>query len=157
MDSIRPESEGASGHIPSALIGIVLATGSIWLQSCSGGDPTATDPKLIFKDGFENRLDEVEILAEGGTMVRGFSAWLKMLPKQADLRLRHAADYDYLDCKAPAEWFQQVSGDEVVNGYQSHMSCLGYSDSRFDFDNGRWVMTDNSSGVVYYRIWKLNR
>jgi hypothetical protein len=137
-------------------IGMLLCLLSIGLQGCSGGDPTATDPKLVFEDGFENSLDEVEIVAEGGTMVRGFSSWLKILPKQTAIRARKEAEYRYIDCKAPAEWFQEATGDENLLQYQSRLSCLELTDPRFDFDNGRWLMTDNSLGVVYYRIWKLN-
>ncbi|MES9940948.1 MAG: hypothetical protein ABW104_20425 [Candidatus Thiodiazotropha sp. 6PLUC2] len=138
-------------------VGVVLHTVLIWQLGCSGGDPTATDPELIFKDGFENSLEEIELLADGGVMVRGFSAWLKILPKQTDIHLRNEADYLSVDCQAPAAWFLEVTGDEVLSKYQSHLNCQQYSDNRFDFDNGRWLVTDNSSGIVYYRVWKLNR
>ncbi|MES9832222.1 MAG: hypothetical protein ABW139_08235 [Candidatus Thiodiazotropha sp. DIVDIV] len=141
----------------SLLIYVALYTTLIMQLGCSGGDPTATDPELIFKDGFENAIDEIELLADGGTMVRGFSAWLKILPKQADIRLRKEADYDYVNCQTPAVWFMEAIGDKALSKKQSHLSCREYSDNRFDFDNGRWVMTDSSSGIVYYRVWKLNR
>ena len=125
------------------------------LSACSAGDPTATDPELIFEDGFENPLDEVEILAEGGTMVRGFSAWLKIAPKQAGIRPRKEADYLYIDCKEPAEWFHGVTGDDGLKAFQSRLICQAFTDPRFKFDNGRWMVTDTSNGIVYYRVWKL--
>jgi len=52
------------------------------LAGCSGGDPTATDPTLLFEDGFANPPDQVRIMAEGGTMVRGLDGWLKLQQKQ---------------------------------------------------------------------------
>ncbi|MCU7846633.1 MAG: hypothetical protein KZQ89_01280 [Candidatus Thiodiazotropha sp. (ex Lucinoma kastoroae)] len=86
---------------------------SLWLIilliGCSGGDPTATDPPLIFKDGFENSLQEVDILADGGTMVRGFDAWLKIVPKLTTIRLRKAVDYDYRACGELVVWFYNSS------------------------------------------------
>jgi hypothetical protein len=128
----------------------------IWLQGCSGGDPTATDPELIFKDGFENDLAEVELLDDGGTMVRGFSAWLKIAPKLSELRLRRADEYQDVACDALADWFQKATGDRSLSTYRSRLSCQGFTDPRFDFDNGRWRVTDRSTGVVYYRVWKLH-
>ena len=133
---------------------IALLTGQM---GCSGGDPTATDPALIFADGFENPLDEVTLLAEGGTMVRGFSAWLKIQPKQTGIRLRKEAEYEYVDCRAPAEWFREATGDDGLDQYLSRLSCKRSRDDRFDFDNGRWLVTDKSTGIVYYRVWKLNQ
>ncbi|MEJ2611993.1 MAG: hypothetical protein P8179_18460 [Candidatus Thiodiazotropha sp.] len=151
---VRPEII----HCPIclSLISAILSGLMLFLSGCSGGDPTATDPQLIFEDGFENQLSEVEILAEGGTMVRGFSAWLKIAPKQTEIHLRNAADYVYTDCQKPAEWFLGVTGDAGLKLSQSHLTCQLFTEPRFKFNNGRWMVTDNSSGIVYYRIWKLN-
>jgi hypothetical protein len=133
-------------------LGVILL-----LSGCSGGDPTATDPELIFEDGFENPYDQANLLAEGGTMVRGFSAWLKLASEVTDLRPRRVSEYKYVDCKRPAEWFHQVSGDEALLVDQGQLICQRFSDSRFDFDNGRWLVTDNSRGIIYYRVWKLKQ
>jgi hypothetical protein len=134
---------------------LVLSLGGAFqLLGCSGGDPTATDPDLIFEDGFETTRGDVEILAQGGTMVRGFNAWLKIIPKQSGIRPRGLSNYTDIDCQEPAEWFYKVTGDQGLKSYQSELTCQQFTDARFNFDNGRWLVTDPSNGTVYYRIWK---
>ncbi|MCG8043093.1 MAG: hypothetical protein JAY72_16970, partial [Candidatus Thiodiazotropha endolucinida] len=54
----------------SGAVGLCVAL-SLTLMGCSGGDPTAPDPELIFEDGFETPYDQVTLLDEGGSMVRG--------------------------------------------------------------------------------------
>ncbi|MCM8857176.1 MAG: hypothetical protein LC541_16370 [Candidatus Thiodiazotropha sp.] len=131
---------------------------SLWLIilliGCSGGDPTATDPTLIFKDGFENSLQEVDILADGGTMVRGFDAWLKIVPKLTTIHLRNAANYDYRECGELVVWFYKVTRDTNLQQLHNGLVCQESIDPRFKFDNGRWLLTDRSNGVAYYRTWK---
>ncbi|MCG7948946.1 MAG: hypothetical protein AB2747_14225 [Candidatus Thiodiazotropha taylori] len=129
---------------------------SLMMTGCSGGDPTATDPELIFEDGFETSYDRVTLLDEGGTMVRGFSAWLKLSSELTDLRLRRSSDYEFVDCERPAEWFHQVSGDGALLVNRGALTCQRFTEKRFDFDNGRWLVSDNSRGIIYYRVWKLN-
>ncbi|MGD9169447.1 MAG: hypothetical protein PVI97_05220 [Candidatus Thiodiazotropha sp.] len=130
----------------------------LWvLTACSGGDPTATDPLLIFEDAFENSLEEVDILAEGGTMVRGFDAWLKLSPKLTTLRPRNASDFSYHDCGEMATWFHEVTGDANLQQLHSSLICQASKEPRFKFDNGRWLLTDRSKGFIYYRIWKYNK
>jgi hypothetical protein len=124
------------------------------IAGCSGGDPTATDPRLIFEDAFENPLDEVEILAEGGTMVRGFDAWLKLAPKLTTLRPRNLSNYAYEDCDAMTAWFHEVTGDGNLQTLHSGLICQASKNPRFKFDNGRWLLTDRSEGLSYYRTWK---
>jgi hypothetical protein len=124
------------------------------LAGCSGGDPTATDPELIFEDAFENPLEEVEVLAEGGAMVRGFDAWLKLSPRLTTLRPRNQSDYTYDDCSTMVTWFHDVTGDENLQHPHSGLICQALTDPRFKFDNGRWLLTDRSRGLTYYRVWK---
>ncbi|MES9990516.1 MAG: hypothetical protein ABW098_01075 [Candidatus Thiodiazotropha sp.] len=134
--------------------------GGLWplliLLGCSGGDPTAANPTLIFEDGFENPLQEVEILAEGGTIVRGLDAWLKLEPKMSTLRLRNAADYGYGDCGEMVTWFYQATEDENLSSLHSGFICQVAKEPRFKFDNGRWLLSDRTKGLFYYRIWKHN-
>ncbi|MES9944168.1 MAG: hypothetical protein ABW080_04340 [Candidatus Thiodiazotropha sp.] len=128
----------------------------LFVAGCSGGDPTATDPGLIFEDGFENSVDEVDILAEGGTMVRGFDAWLKISPKLTTLRPRNLSDYAYHDCAEMVVWFHAVTGDDNLITMHSGLTCQVYEEPRFKFENGRWLLADRSEGSYYYRIWKHN-
>ncbi|MEW8441077.1 MAG: hypothetical protein AB2689_23255 [Candidatus Thiodiazotropha taylori] len=139
----------------SSAVGLCVAL-SLTLMGCSGGDPTATDPELIFEDGFETPYEQVTLLDEGGSMVRGFSAWLKLTTETSDLRLRRSSEYDTVACGEAAEWFYQVSGDEALMTNQGGLSCQRFTEKRFDFDNGRWLVSDNSRGIIYYRVWKLN-
>ncbi|MCG7914972.1 MAG: hypothetical protein JAY71_13995 [Candidatus Thiodiazotropha weberae] len=139
----------------SAAVGLCVAL-NLMLAGCSGGDPTATDPELIFKDAFETPYDQVTLLDEGGTMVRGFSAWLKLATELTDLRPCRSGEYDYVACGEPTEWFYQVSGDEALVVNQGELTCQRFTEKRFDFDNGRWLVSDNSRGIFYYRVWKLN-
>ncbi|MET0091255.1 MAG: hypothetical protein ABW068_14775 [Candidatus Thiodiazotropha sp.] len=136
----------------SILGGVSLAS---LLVACSGGDPTATDAELIYQDGFETPRSEVELLANGGTMVRGFSAWLKLQPGYSGVQARNETEYQAVDCAEPADWFHEVIGDADLNQDRYRLTCLKFTDSRFDFDNGRWLVRDPANGRVYYRIWKL--
>ncbi|MEW8508770.1 MAG: hypothetical protein AB2598_18925 [Candidatus Thiodiazotropha sp.] len=127
-----------------------------FLLGCSGGDPTVANPALIFKDGFDNPLQAVEILAEGGTMVHGLDVWLKLEPRMTELRLRRANDYVYDDCGEMVAWFHGVTGDETLRAMHSGFICQVSEEPRFKFDNGRWLLSDRTKGVFYYRIWKNN-
>lgn len=125
------------------------------LAGCSsGGDPTATDPALLFEDGFTSPPNQVRILAEGGTRVRGLDGWLKLQPKQTAIEPRHEDEYVYRECSAPLAWFSEVTGDPALREDAGGLLCQERVDPRFDFDNGRWLVTDRSRGLVYYRIWK---
>lgn len=143
---------------------VVLAVGSAgwWLGfmllfagllTACGGDPTATSPEKIFEDGFETPLSEVKIEAEGGTRVRGFEAWLKILPDNA-LVLRHEEKYGPMDCIEPRIFFNKVLGTDELAAEHAFLDCLGATDIRFDFDNGRWLVHNRTNGRYYYRVWK---
>ncbi|MET0072281.1 MAG: hypothetical protein ABW096_19770 [Candidatus Thiodiazotropha sp.] len=142
--------DGGKGHG-------LLPTGSFWplclLLGCSGGDPTAADPALIFEDGFANPPEEVAILAQGGTMVNGLDAWLKLEPRMAALQPRRAGDYVYGDCGEMVAWFRRVTGEENLKPQHSGYVCQHFMEPRFKSDNGRWLLADRSKGYFYYRIW----
>ena len=118
-----------------------------------GGDPTASSPEKVFKDGFETPLSEVRIEAEGGTVVRGYDAWLKILAENG-LELRRDGEYDYVDCAEPRAFFHRVLNSDELAAGRAYIECLGSTDPRFDFDNGRWLVHDRTGGRYYYRVWK---
>ena len=126
------------------------------LSGCSGGDPTATDPVPLYEDAFVTPLSEVEILAEGGVMVRGLDGWLKLQPGTRGLKLRHPDRFSFIDCTEVLGWFERVTKETGLAGAGSYV-CQQSVDPRFPFDNGRWLVTDLSRGLVYYRIWKHYR
>jgi hypothetical protein len=124
---------------------------TLLLTGCGGGDPTATDPALLFEDAFVDAPASVKILADGGTMVRGLDGWLKLQPKNGELEPRHREAYVYRDCAEPLAWFGRVTGDPALQA-GSGLICRERIDPRFKFDNGRWLVTDRNRGLVYYRI-----
>jgi len=135
---------------PTGLVASFLL--SACLVGC-GGDPTAADPDLILEDGFVSGRSRVEILAEGGTITRGLDAWLKLLPG-GDLRLRHEDEYRFVSCTEPVEWFNQVLPQAELDATATGLVCRAYSNTVFDYPNGRWFVEDRGVGVVYYRVWK---
>jgi hypothetical protein len=126
------------------------------LAACSSGDPTATDPKLLYEDAFVTPPSQVEILADGGVMVRGLDGWLKLRPGIQGLKLRYPDRFSFRDCEEPLVWFAKATGEPGLASAGNY-TCQVSVDPRFPFDNGRWLVTDRSSGLVYYRIWKHYR
>jgi len=124
------------------------------LAGCSAGDPTATDPALLFGDAFETPLAQVEILDEGGTRVRGLDGWLKIRPGRSGLRLRNSEAYRFRACAEPLAWFARATGETALDSTPGAFVCRESNDPRFRFDNGRWLVSDRASGLAYYRIWK---
>jgi hypothetical protein len=122
------------------------------LDGC-GGDPTAATPEKVFADAFESPLEGVKIEAAGGTVVRGYDAWLKILPT-GRLLPRHEQRYAEVDCFEPRAFFNRVLGSEALTQRHIDLQCQGFSDERFDFDNGRWLIRSHADGRVYYRVWK---
>ncbi len=122
------------------------------LLGCSG-DPTATDPVLVFADGFQSSIEQVEIVADGGTITGGFNAWLKLLPR-GRLQLRHETDFTDRDCTAAVEWFQHAMQSRELDLKNGGLVCLEYVNNAFNYPNGRWLIEDRNTGYVYYRVWK---
>ena len=133
--------------------GVLHAAALIPLLSACGGDPTAATPEKVFADAFETPIEEVSIEAEGGTVVGGYDAWLKILPSNR-LLARNEGGYAYIDCAAPRAWFNRVLGSDELSERHAHLDCLGLTDPRFDFDNGRWLIRNRSNGRIYFRVWK---
>ena len=125
---------------------------SILMGACSG-DPTASTPEKVFADGFSTPIDQVRIEAEGGTVVRGYDAWLKLRP-EAVLTPRREGEYDDIDCAEPRVFFNRVLNSDELSEQHADLDCLGMTDSRFDFDNGRWLIRSRTDGRVYFRVWK---
>lgn len=120
--------------------------------SCSG-DPTAADPEKVFADGFTTALEEVSIEAAGGTVVRGYDAWLKILPR-GRLLPRRREEYRDTDCTEPAAYFNRVLGSDELAPEHTYLECLVLRDERFDFANGRWLVHNRSDERYYFRVWK---
>lgn len=137
------------GLRPLRLAGLILLAG------CSdAGDPTAADPKRLYQDAFVTPPAEVEIVADGGTMVRGLDGWFKLLPGISGLKLRHADRFALRDCGEPLAWFAEVTGEAGLSVDRGGFVCRESVDPRFPFDNGRWLVQDRATGLAYYRIWK---
>jgi len=124
------------------------------LTGCDRGDPTATDPALLFEDAFGTPPAQAEILDDGGTRVRGLDGWLKIRPGVSGLRLRNSETYRFRDCAEPLAWFARATGEPGLDSGSGGFVCQESTDPRFRFDNGRWLVSDRVTGLAYYRIWK---
>jgi hypothetical protein len=145
-------------YATSPLIGgchrrLVLAMALLALAACDAGDPTAANPQKVFRDGFvAPSLAAVKIEAEGGSVVRGYDAWLKLSTLHA-LQARHGEAFRVIDCAQPRRFFQRVLVDDDWPE-DALLRCLGMSDTRFAFDNGRWLIYNTANGRYYFRVWK---
>jgi hypothetical protein len=118
-----------------------------------GDDPTAATPELVFEDGFLSPWKEVTIEAADGTVVSGYEAWLKLLPR-SDLVARHEREYEFRDCTEPRAYFSRVLKSDELSPNNASLVCREFSDPRLDFENGRWLVENRTNGRVYFRVWK---
>lgn len=132
---------------------IACACGLCILGGCNGGDPTASTPELVFEDGFLSPLADVMIEAEGGTVVGGYDAWLKLLPR-GELIPRFEVDYRYIDCGEPRAFFAAVLNSDELSPTKASLTCRLYRDERLEFDSGRWLVENHVDGRYYFRAWK---
>jgi hypothetical protein len=145
---MRPQApRGGPWPVTAALV-------AAFAGGCGGGDPTASNPERVFQDGFVSPLEEVVIEAEGGTVVRGYDAWLKLLPIGGNPVPRFEAQYRPVNCAEPRAFFARVLGGDRVASPEAELICRFYQDPRLDFDNGRWVVESPIDGRLYFRAWK---
>ncbi len=131
-----------------ALLGIVMA-------GCArSDDPTAPQPKKVFKDAFTTALSAVEIEADGGSIIGAYDAWLRLLPSE-ELTARFAAEYRPIDCGPVRAYFLPKLALDGFDLAESSLSCREYRNANLPFENGRWLAEDTATGRVHYRIWKF--
>ncbi|MBK1632477.1 hypothetical protein CKO31_17365 [Thiohalocapsa halophila] len=126
---------------------------------CVGGcarsdDPTAPQPKKVYKDAFETPLAAVEIEADGGTIVGAYDAWLRLTPNR-DLTPRFADAYRPVDCAPVRAYFDAKLALDGLALASSTLSCCEYRNTDLPFENGRWLVEDPASGRLHYRVWKF--
>jgi hypothetical protein len=127
----------------------------LWLGGCARtDDPTAPQPRKVYKDAFETPFDAVEIEADGGTIVGVYDAWLRLMPK-GTLIARFADEYQPVDCAPLRAYFAPKLALEGLDLATSTLSCRAYRNADLPFENGRWLAEDAASGRVHYRIWKF--
>jgi hypothetical protein len=137
-----------------------LATGAtlaaaLFLVACArSDDPTAPQPKKVYKDAFETPLDLVQIEADGGSIIGAYDAWLRLLPSR-ELTPRFAADYRPADCGPLLAYFNPKLALEGLSLDDATLRCREYRNARLPFENGRWLAEDAATGRVHYRIWKF--
>jgi len=124
---------------------------AIHIAGCGSADPTATDPLKVFADGFLSDPDRVVIEAEGGTIIGGYDAWLRLMPAEP-LQPRFADGFEPIDCDAPVAWLRRVAGAEGLDS--TGLLCRAYRDARLDIPNGRWLVEDYRDGRTWFRVWK---
>ena len=126
---------------------------------CVGGcarsdDPTAPQPKKVYKDAFKTPLAAVEIEADGGTIVGAYDAWLRLTPNR-DLTPRFADAYRPVDCAPVRAYFDAKLALDGLALASSTLSCREYRNTDLPFENGRWLVEDPASGRLHYRVWKF--
>jgi hypothetical protein len=141
-----------------------VATASAWLApivaallltACArSDDPTAPQPKKVYKDAFETPIDRVQIEADGGSIVGAYDAWLRLLP-DAELTPRFAADYRPVDCGPLVAYFAPKLALEGLPLDAAALGCREYRNPKLPFENGRWLAEDRATGRLHYRIWKF--
>jgi len=127
--------------------------------ACAGGcarsdDPTAPQPKKVYKDAFVTPLATVAIEADGGTIVGAYDAWLRLMPAR-ELTPRFADAYRPVDCAPVRAYFDAKLALEGHTLADTMLSCREYRNTNLPFENGRWLVEDGASGRVHYRIWKF--
>jgi hypothetical protein len=123
------------------------------LAACGGGDPTAADAQRVFADGFLSDADAVEIEAAGGTVVPTYAGWIVFRARDVP-ELRHGVDYREIPCDEPRAFFARALGPGPLLPPERGLRCLAFSEPRFQFDNGRWLIEDRAAGRYYFRVWK---
>ena len=133
--------------------GVLLAL--ISLGGCArSDDPTAPQPKKVYKDAFETPLSAVEIEADGGTIVGAYDAWLRLMPNRA-LTPRFADAYRPVDCAPLRAYFDAKLALDGLDLAGSTLSCREYRNTDLPFENGRWIIEDPATGRLHYRVWKF--
>lgn len=144
-----PSAKSRSIIAAACLIGAVLA------QGCArSDDPTAPQPKKVYRDGFETAIDAVAIEADGGTIIGAYDAWLRLLPER-ELTPRFADAYRPIDCAPVRAYFAPKLALDGLALAGSTLGCREYRNTSLPFDNGRWIAEDSATGRLHYRIWKF--
>ena len=137
---------GQMGVLMVALMTAVAAPGC-------GGDPTASDARKVLADGFVSGRAGTTILAEGGTIIGGYDAWLALVPAP-ELTPRFADGYRPIPCGEPADWFVSRGAISLAGAGDTVLECRAYTDARLSIPNGRWLISDRRDGRLYFRVWK---
>jgi hypothetical protein len=144
----------SSFRLRSAITAACIAAMVLTLGCARSDDPTAPQPKKVYRDAFETPLDAVSIEADGGTIIGAYDAWLRLLPRR-ELTPRLAADYRPVDCAALRDYFAPKLALEGLTLAESTLSCSEYRNADLPFENGRWLAEDPATGRVHYRVWKF--
>jgi hypothetical protein len=132
----------------------LLAVALALLGCARSDDPTAPQPKKVYKDGFETPFEAVTLEADGGTIVGSYDAWLRMMPNR-DLVPRFVEDYRPVDCEPLREYFAPKLALDGMVIASSSLRCQEYRNTDLPFENGRWIAEDSATGRLHYRIWKF--
>jgi hypothetical protein len=137
------------------IIAVICTLASLQSLGCArSDDPTAPQPKKVYRDAFGTPIDAVVIEADGGSIVGAYDAWLRLLPDR-ELTPRFAADYRPMDCAPIREYFAPKLALDGLALADSTLACREYRNPDLPFENGRWLAEDTATGRVHYRIWKF--
>lgn len=156
MGTAGDEYRGWARVTLEALTGVpaVALALALLLAACArSDDPTRPRPDKVYADGFVTPIESVTIEADGGSIVGSYDAWLRLRPV-GGLEARLETEYQPADCAPAQAYFQRKLALVGLSIGTGRLSCREYTNARLPFDNGRWLLENETDGRVYYRIWK---
>jgi|GEM_PF-2889109 len=137
-----------------AAVALACLAAAVDIGCARSDDPTAPQPKKVYKDAFETPLAAAEIEADGGTIVGAYDAWLRLMPSR-ELTPRFVDAYRPVDCGPLRAYFAPKLALEGMALAESTLVCREYRNRSLPFENGRWIAEDTATGRLHYRIWKF--
>lgn len=136
------------------LAAVRIAAACMAIAGCArSDDPSAPQPKKVYSDAFETPIDRVEIIADGGTIIGAYDAWLVLEATEPPVP-RFDGAYRRSDCAPVRDYFARELALQGVVLDAALLDCREYTDESLPFDNGRWIAEDPAANLVYYRVWK---
>jgi hypothetical protein len=124
------------------------------MAACGGGgDPTAPQPRKVYRDGFETPIAAVEIEADGGTIIGAYDAWL-VIAAEVPPAAKGDGHYRAIDCAPIAAYFERELAIANRPLEFALVNCREARNERLPFDNGRWLADGMSGERLFYRVWK---
>ena len=137
--------------VAASLCGLTLAL--LFAACARSDDPTSPQPKKVYRDGFSTPVSEVEIEADGGTILGAYDASL-IIRAESPLALKGSFEYRPVDCGPLVAYFERELRLANTSIAVSLLDCQQATDPRLPFENGRWVAHSATGGRLFYRVWK---
>ena len=131
-----------------------MLTALLAVAACGqSGDPTAPQPRRVFHDGFQTPPEAVEIIADGGTIIGAYDAWL-VIAAEVPPVAKGDGDYRAIDCAPVVAYFERELALANRPLEAVLVNCREARNERLPFENGRWLADGGGGEQLYYRVWK---